>query len=262
MNLLRLAHLAVFFLCLGGCAAVPPAKPPTTIISPDELLLRLRSRQELVRSFQGKGRLTFLSPERNYSGTAFLKGIVPTSLRVDILDFLGRSLLNFSSNGQEVQVLSPKEGKFYFGKATPANLAAFIPPAVTLPQVLRLLVGGVPLSPGPPSKWQYHPAQEGYLLEWHHADGSLKERLWVKAADLNPSKEEWFGPAGQPLFTVELGDYGTLSSDLPGQITLRTTAPQAELRLAYRELQVNPNLPPGDLELKAPPAMAVVPLGP
>jgi outer membrane biogenesis lipoprotein LolB len=261
VRLTKLAWLAVFFLWLGGCAAVPPVKPPAALMAPDEIVSQLRSRQERVQSFQGKGRLTFLSPQRNYSGTALLKGLEPTTLRVDILDFLGRSLLSFSSNGREVQVLSPKEGKFYYGQATPANLAALIPPAVTLPQVLHLLVGGLPLSAGPPDRWQYDPAQETYLLEWHQTDGSLKERLWVKATDLHPAKEEFYGNAGQLLFTVDLGDYGSLAPDLPGQIILRTNAPKVELRLAYRELLLNPALAAADLELKAPPAMAVVPLG-
>lgn len=248
---------------LGGCRALPPAAPLTAVISADHLLARLKARQNQVQSFQARGRVIFLSPERNYSGTALLKGKMPTTLRLDILDFLGRSGLSFASDGTEMQVLSPREGKFFYGPATPKNLAsALMPPAVTLPQVLRLLVGGLPLSSGPPHRCDYDAAQGLYLLEWRQPDGTLQERLWVKAEGLFPSKGEWYGEAGQVRFTIELADFGRLPTDLPGQITLRTNSPKSELRLFYKEMQANPHLAPADLVLTPPPQVQVVPLGP
>ena len=116
---------------------------------------------------------------------------------MDILDILGRTLLSFATDGDQVQVLSPSEGKFFHGPASPGNLAAFIPPAVTLPQALRLLVGALPLSPGPPSKFDYDPAAGQYLLEWRQAAG-IQERLWVAAQGLYPLKDEYFGGAERP----------------------------------------------------------------
>ncbi len=119
---------------LNGCRALPPAPPPTAVSSAEDLLARLQTRQRAAESFQARGRITFLSPERNYSGTALLKGRLPLSLRVDIQDLLGRTLLSFGSDGDQVQVLSPNEGKFFTGPASPRNLAAFIPPGVSLPR--------------------------------------------------------------------------------------------------------------------------------
>ena len=133
----------------SGCRTLPPA-PPVTAISQEELLSRLQARQAQVQSFQAKGRITFLSPQQNYSGTALLTGRLPASLRADVLDFLGRTILSFATDGSEVKVLSPGENKLFQGPATPGNLAAFIPPSVSLPQALRLLVGALPLSQGPP----------------------------------------------------------------------------------------------------------------
>lgn len=261
MNLRNLAWLAVLFY-LGGCRALPPPAPPPAIASPQELISRLQARQQEVKSFQAKGRLTLLSPERNYTGTGLLKGRLPTTLRVDVLDFLGRSLLNFSSDGQEVKVLSPKEGKLYYGEASPENLAALIPPAVTLPQVLRLLVGGLPLSTSAPDQWHYDAAQGQYRLEWHSANGAIRERVWVEDRELNPVKGEWYSDAGQVRFTVELADYGRLAPHLPERITLQTYAPKAELRLVYKEMRLNPPLSAADLTLQPPPGVAVVPLRP
>jgi hypothetical protein len=141
---------------------LPPAAPPPTVTSPEELLSRLQSRHRQIRSFQGKGRITFLSPQQNYSGTALLQGILPATLRVDVLDFFGRTILSFYTNGDEVQVLSPREGKIFQGRATPRNLAAFIPPGHFC-WALRLLAGALPRGRG--SALQYE-RTKAYLMEW------------------------------------------------------------------------------------------------
>jgi hypothetical protein len=255
---LGLAPLAL--LLAGGCRALPPAPPPVAVTSPEELLSRLRSRQQQVQSFEAKGRIIFLSPQENYSGTALLTGRLPTSLKVDVLDFLGRTILSFATDGTEVRVLSPHENKLFRGPATPRNLSAFIPPTVSLPQALRLLVGALPLSPGPPDHFDYQAATGRYLLEWRQG-GALTERLWVESQGLAPVKEEWFGGAPEPRFTADLADFGALSPDLPEKITLKTTTPKMELRLAYRDLKLNPPLTPAELTLRLPPGMAEVLLG-
>lgn len=260
---LRAIRLVILlFLLLAGCRALPPAPPPATVTSPEELLSRLESRQRL-RSFQAKGRITFLSPQQNYSGTALLRGILPATLRVDVLDLFGRTILSFHTNGAEVQVLSPREGKLYCGQATPRNLAAFIPPAVSLPQALRLLLGAVPLSPGTPPVFRYDPGQSRYLMEWQEGTaGKVRERLSVAAPGLYPVLEEWFGGGPAPRFTATFADFGSLVPDLPGKLTLQTSSPKIELRLAYTELILNPPLNPGELALTPPAGAAVVPLAP
>ncbi len=255
----RLAWLALAVaLCLWGCRSLPPPAPPVAVTSAGELISRLQAGKPRVQSFEAKGRLTLLSPHRNYSGTTLIKGQLPATVRADVLDLLGRSLLNFYSNGREVQVLSPKEGKLYRGEATPGNLAAFIPPAVTLSQTLRLMVGDLPLSPGQPSRWVYEGDQERYLLEWLYPDGAVKERLWLEARDMRPVKDEWFGPDGQLRFSAEFGDFGRLAPGIPGRIIVKTPKPEAELRLVYREILLNPHLQDSDLVLPRSPAVAEV----
>ncbi|MGB8990753.1 MAG: hypothetical protein WCD80_01730 [Desulfobaccales bacterium] len=251
--------MVLALLGLGGCRALPPAPPPVAVTSPEELLSRLQAREQQVKAFQAKGRITFLSPHQNYSGTALLLGRLPASLKVDVLDFLGRTILSFATDGREVQVLSPRDNKLFQGPATPQNLAAFIPPSVSLTQTLRLLVGALPLSPGKPDRFEYLPGSGRYLLEWA-ADGALTERLGVEAQGFSPVQEEWFGGAPEPRFRAELANFGALAPGLPEKITLKSTAPKMELRLVYYELRLNPPLTPADLTLTPPPGVAVVPL--
>jgi len=263
---MRLLSLSCLVLLLGlvGCVTPRPAQPPPTqmAVSP-ELLARIKSvQQPELQTFQGKGRLTIMAPQGNYSGTGLIKGKFPSSLRVDVFDLLGRSLLNFASDGQEVQVLFPRENKFLRGPATPSNLAAFIPPGVTLAQVLRLLTADLPLSEGTPQQGEYQSAQDCYVLEWRRADGTLQERLWVEAKSLHPVKVEWYEPKGRLRFTAELSDFDRLARGRPQQIKLRTHQPDVELRVAYRELQLNPALSAADLVVSRPQGVVEVPLKP
>jgi hypothetical protein len=247
-------------LSLAGCRTLPPAPPTAAGLSAEEVLARLKARQAPVQAFQAKGRITFLSPQQNYSGTALLLGRLPANLKVDILDFLGRTILSFATDGTEVKVLSPRENKFLQGPATSRNLAAFIPPAVSLPQTLRLLVGALPFSQGPPQNFTFDAVTGRYRLEWRQGE-ALTELLWVEAQGLFPVQEEWFGGAPAPRFTAELANFGALVPDLPEKITLKTTTPKMELRLVYRDLKPNPAMTSADLTLAPPPGVVRVPLG-
>jgi hypothetical protein len=255
----RILPLLLVLAALWGCGTLPPAKP-TPVVSQQQVLARLDARRQSIHTFQAKGRITYLSTKENYSGSATLAGKMPSTLKVVILDFLGRTILSFASDGAEVQVLSPREGKLFTGPATPQSLAAFIPPAVSLPQVLDLMAGALPLSQGPPDRFSFDAAQGNYLMEWGPA-GALQERLLVSAQGLYPVREEWYAGAAAPRFTAELADFGNLAPDLPGKITLKTPSPQLELRLVYSQLQLNPALTPADLILQAPPGIVVTPLG-
>ena len=261
MNLRTCLWPVLVLVALAGCRALPPAPPPTLAVSQEEVLARLAARSHPVQAFQAKGRITYLSPKENYSGAAQLTGRLPATLKVAVLDFLGRTVLSFACNGTEIQMLSPREGKMFTGPATPQSLAAFIPPAVALPQALRLLVGALPLSPGPPQSFSFDAAQGLYRLAWGPAEAP-QERLWVSAQGLYPVKEEWYGGSPEPRFTAELSGFGAVAPELPAKITLKTSRPQVELRLAFSELRPNPPLTAADFQLQPPPGVAVVPLGP
>jgi hypothetical protein len=248
-------------LALAGCRALPPPAPLPEA-SAAQIISRLQARQEGLTSFAARGRLTLLSPGRNATGSAALKGKFPENLRVEVFDLLGRSMFSMATDGRRLELYFPREGKYFKGPATPAHLAAFIPPGVSLSQTLRLLVGDLPLSAGAPSHLRFDPGAKLYVLEWQNEDGSLKERLWVDPEGFFPRKEEWYGPDGRLAFSAELGDYDRLAPGRPQQLKVLTSASQWELRLAYKEFALNPPLTPADLAVPKPPGVAELPLKP
>ncbi len=247
---------------LAGCRGILPRAKirPVSAASPEQVYTQLKARQGGLSAFAAKGRLTLISPGQNATGTALIKGKFPETLRVDVKDPLGRAALSFFTEGQTVEVLFPREGKLFKGPATPTNLASFIPPGVKVAQALKIMVGDLPLSQGPPTAVK--PESAGYLLEWQGTGGALQERLWVSAAAVQPTKEEWYGPDGKLVFTAEFGEWNQAAAGRPAQIKLITVSPQVDLRLTYREFTPNPTLTPADLAIPRPPGVTEQPLRP
>ncbi len=239
----------------------PKAPPVAGKLSPDQVVSQLRARQGQLTSFTARGRLTLVSPEQNATGTAVIKGKLPETLRVDLKDPLGRSVLSFATDGRQVEILFPRENKLLTGPATPTNLAAFIPAGVQVSQALRLMVGDLPLSQGKPARMSQE-SDGKYVLEWLAADGSLAERLWVTAADVQPVKDEWYGTGGRLVFSAELGEYGKVAAGRPAHVKLVTTTPRVELLLTYRDFTPNPTLTPADLAVPRPLGVVVQHLKP
>lgn len=253
--------LLLLWLGVLGCRTLPPA-PPSPEVAVDRILARLKEGQGKFSAFTARGRLTLISPQQNATGTALVAGKLPETLRVELKDPLGRSQLIFFSDGQRVEILFPQEGKLFQGPATPATLAAFVPPVMTLSQAVRLLGGEVPFSEGPPTRWRFEAGGNFYVLEWLKEEGRLQERLWVAAEDLTPRKVEWFGSDGQAAFTAEMAGSLEGAKGRPQKLRLTTTSPPLELHLAYREFTLNPALGLTDLRIPKPPGVKVFPLKP
>jgi outer membrane lipoprotein-sorting protein len=242
--------------CHGGLRGVRPKAAPVAVkLSPDQVLSQLKARQGQLTTFAARGRITLVSPEQNATGTAIIKGKLPETLRVDLKDPLGRSVLSFYTDGQLVEILFPRENKLFQGPATPTNLSAFIPAGVQVSQALQLMVGNLPLSQGKPGRMNLESDGNMYVLEWLAGDGSLQERLWVTAGDVQPAKDEWYGPGGRLIFSAELGDFNQVAPGRPQHLKLVTTTPRVELLLTYKDFTPNPSLTPADLAVPRPPGV-------
>lgn len=253
-----LVPLALLLAALAGCRTLPPPPPPAAV-APQEALAGWRARQAGIQGFQARARLTLIAPGRSYSGSARLLAGLPSSLRVEVTDLFGRSLMTLVSDGEEVAVLFPREGKLLKGPATSRNLAGFIPPGVTLAQCVRLLTAGVPLSDGEPQSWQEQGEPGSWLLVWNGADGQPRERLWL--AQGRPRKLQWRGEGGEAGFEAEFADFSG-PGNWPRQVRVKTPQPSSELRVTFGDLSVNPPLTPADFRLSPPPGIRVEPLSP
>ncbi len=134
--LLRACNIPILFLlCLSACARLPTApvagEKPAIQSAPD-LVKQLEARAAEIQSLKGKGNVSVVSPQKNYTGNALITEIKPAVLRVDVLNFWGQPVIAFLMNDQEIKLLVYPESKLYRGPANSTNLSRFIPLPVTV----------------------------------------------------------------------------------------------------------------------------------
>ena len=148
--LLRACNIPILFLlCLSACARLPTApvagEKPAIQSAPD-LVKQLEARAAEIQSLKGKGNVSVVSPQKNYTGNALITEIKPAVLRVDVLNFWGQPVIAFLMNDQEIKLLVYPESRLYRGPANSTNLSRFIPLPVTVQDFMALLTGRVAFS--------------------------------------------------------------------------------------------------------------------
>ncbi|MBW1952701.1 MAG: DUF4292 domain-containing protein [Deltaproteobacteria bacterium] len=259
----RLLAVVSVLVWLAACARVPiETKIRPDIHSAQDLRARLLARAQAIQSFEAKGRVTYISPDQKYNGTANFLGSKPQTLRVDVLNFWGQSALSIHTDGDELQILDYRQGKLFRGPVTTRNLAAFIPP-VKISELLEVLTGSVVLSPQGPAQMTYMAEQDQYRLDLSNQDRPGHTVLWVDAQNLQIMAGEWSDAQKQLLFKVKFQDYQPEGRyTLPHQIILTTGDNKRQLRLHYRELTVNPQVTSEALTLMVPAQVQQVPFPP
>ncbi|MFP3867342.1 MAG: DUF4292 domain-containing protein [Desulfobacteraceae bacterium] len=249
--------LAGMAACARGPALKPGIRPE--IRSAQDLWARLWVRAQAIQSFEAKGRVTYISPNQKYNGTAYFLGSKPQTLRVDVLNFWGQSALSVHTDGDELQLLDYRQGKLYRGPVTARNLAIFIPP-VEISELLEILTGSVVLSQKEPVQMTYIPEQDQYHLELRGAEPPGQTELWVEAQNLQIEAAKWYDAQKQRLFEVKFQDFQPSDRyTLPHEIILTTGDNQRQLRLHYRDLTINPQLTSKALTLVVPAQIQQVP---
>jgi len=241
----RTPTLVWLLLVLGlavGCARVPPLPTRVAPSSAQELLTRLQARAREVQSFTAKGRVTVLTPERKYNGTALITAVKPGTLRVDVLSFFGQPLVTFYTDGQEVKLFAYTEGKLYRGPATARNLALFIPPQVTVAEVIAFMSGTVPLAAVPGAELTAEPGQDQYQVEMATPPSGERLTLWVGGPDLEIRRALWRDPQGVELFRVEFQDFQRQNGGpQPHQVELTSGPGDRKMRVRYQDFTPNPS---------------------
>lgn len=260
------ASLALWSLILVAACQRLPIAPPTMrpeIQSAQDLQARLRARARGIHTFKAKGRVTVVSPEKTYSGTALLLGQKPKTLRVEVLNFWGQSALSFFTDGRTMQILDYREGRLRRGPATPQNLALFVPPPVQIGELLQILTGSVPLPREGEARMTFVPEKDQYQLELTAREPETRVAIRVDAQNLRILAATWYEARGRVLYQVRFQDFDDQQRyPVPRRIILATGDNRAQLRLHYRELTLNPPLDPETLSLSVPSTVREVPLSP
>jgi outer membrane biogenesis lipoprotein LolB len=245
--------LLLLMVCLSACARLPtaPVVEQPIIQSAPDLFKQLEARAAEIQSFKGKGNVSVISPQKNYTGNALVAEYKPAVLRVDVLNFWGQPVVAFLLNDQEMKLLVYPESKLYRGPATAANLSRFIPLPVSLKDFLAILTGRVAFGQyGKPVLLETKEPNL-YQMELTSLEGNEKLKLTIESQSLNITSASWQNAQGLETMQAEFSEFisqGSITG--PREIKLASGDQVNQVRIRFRDLTYN--VPPSSEVMELP----------
>ncbi len=265
MKAFAAACLLVF---LAGCAtvAVPPPPPEARqyLKDPHALLDQVQQRRGRFHDLRGLVEISLRSPREGYSGKAVLLLKAEGAIRLEALSFFGQPILYIVAQEERLEAFSPREGRYFRGRATAHNLYQWLGVPLFPQEVVEILWGGIPASDSQfllRGEWDGSRGETGsYRLEWLRA-GSVVRRLWVDARTLLPVRFQSLGPGQTAFITVGYANYRDESGVLLPEVVKVVVGPsERTLELRYGKVSVNGGLAPLAFKLPIPKGTRVFPI--
>ena len=250
---------SLLLLVLTACVPRPPA-PAIPAVAPqvsEEILLEgLAQNARAFQSLQGLAKVRVNAGGKSLSGTQVLLAEKPDRFRAETLSPFGQPLLLMATDGQEMDVMIPSEGRFYRGEASPKNVQRFTRLPLQVTDLVHLLLYETPVI-GHGERTLAAGEEGDYLLTLFGESGRL-QRLRFDAA-LHLVESAYFRDDVLQLRVT----YDQFQGDLhpfPRTVFLEMPALNAEGSLAFSEVRTNVAIPPERFTLTPAPGMEVLPI--
>ncbi len=246
---------SIFLALLAlGCPKRIDFGPIGEIKEPDQLLKLTSQAEERIYSMKGDSRLKVASRQGKGAMNLYLAVSRPSLVHFEILGFFGNPQAVFVSDGARFGLYQADQGKYYRGPATPRNLSRFLPLALPIGELVKLMLGEAPRIPAKTASLQLDTTLGLYLIA-RVSDG-LVQRLWVDPSNYRVRQSEMPGADG---YQVEFDDFESAGAvTYPREIKFSARNPAAHLELRYKEVRINEALDPTLFQLVPPPGVPVV----
>lgn len=244
---------------LSASACVKRAPPPDLAADPAALLAQVERTQALVTRIRGEARVKVESPAGSATVTQLLMAERPDRLRLDTLDFFGNPAAVLVADAGRFALLDLREGVFLRGAATPENLARLLPFAMPAEELVQLLCGAAPISPGRPTEVAPGDAVARLTIEGDDRVQRLDvgEGAAVHASTVTPRA----GAAPASLYRVAFDRFSPLAGrPFPGEVRLVAPSTRVRVRLSWKEIEANGVFSDGAFTLAPPPGARIVDL--
>jgi outer membrane lipoprotein-sorting protein len=251
--------LLVLLICLlAACAPIhapkPAPAPPLTAGLARTLLERLAADARAFDSLKGLAKVRVTSSGRSFAASQVLLAEKPNHLRTEVLSPFGQPMLLMATNGIDLEVLEPSRGRFYRGKASPANLRRFTRLPLALTDLVHLLLYQVPLLG---QRTGAVAAMPGGLYRLR-LKGKGEQELFFDTA-LHLVRTAYYR-GGKLELQVRYGKFTDGPHPFPHEIKLELPAQKASVSLSFSDVQTNMTMPEGRFALTPPAGITVLPL--
>lgn len=250
MKILLLAVIA------GGCFA-PRAERPYPPPTAGALLGALRHRAAGVRSMRGEARIDHRGEAGRVGAAVLIAVRRPASLRLDALSPFGSPVASLATDGRTVGFFDRDSGRFMRGPAKACSLLTLVQLPLGPDDAVEVLLGGVPLLDGDAEvSWDGRAVRE--VVRIRHTSGAAQEvRLSGRLGAWTARESEIREGDGRLRWRVEHEDWRSVGGVAMPKHTRVTDGRRADVRIRYREQDVNVELPDKIFATGAPPGVPV-----
>ncbi len=240
-------HLAVFLIvvlltaCFAGCTPKVPPPPvesfPVSHEVEQALLESLQATAGAFHSLEGLAQVKVVLQGKSMSGTQVLVAEKPDRLRAETLSpfGFGPPLVLVATDGSDLAVMVPLEGRVYRGKASPKNMMKFTHLPLQVEDLVRILLYQVPLIAHHERVFSAFSAG-GYGLVLEGDDVSRQELSFNDAMLLVGSA---YYVDGELALRVKYDTFSEGERPFPQVASLEMPGSQAEARLSFSEVRTN-----------------------
>jgi outer membrane lipoprotein-sorting protein len=251
-------HLILAFLplLLAACAVRPTVPPVVTPpVSAENLLERLADSATAFTSLEGMAKVRISTEARTQSVTEVLFAEKPDRLRLETLSPFGQPLLVMATDGKQIEVLVPGEGKLYRDDFTLAHLQRLTRLPLQLTDLVHLLLYQVPVIGH--ERLSVAPVAEGEtLLTLYAAEGRRQELRFDRLLRLTGAA---YYRGDELLLQVAYDRFTGESRPFPLTASLAMPASKTEATVAFTEVRTNVAIPAERFRLTPPRGVEVLP---
>ncbi|UCE86137.1 MAG: DUF4292 domain-containing protein [Deltaproteobacteria bacterium] len=243
---------ALAILVATGCRTLAPPAAPAVALRPEALFDALMQQSEARRSLRGLARVAVDGPAGSGRGKQVLVAARPGRLRVEFLGFLNQTVALFATDGSRYDLFQAEERFHRSGPVHAGLLFESVQVDLSPEEAVSVLLGdpgpllGLALAPAPRA------ADPEVGIELVDAGGAIRRVLRFDAA-ARLRRAEARTASGATAWIVQFEDYRDVGDvAFAHTIELEVPASATRARLGFREVELNPDLPPDIFELRLP----------
>lgn len=243
-------------LLLAGCAARPVALPPGAPSASAAMLLEsLAESAKAFGSLEGVAKVRINTEKRTQSVTEVLFAEKPDRLRLETLSPFGQPLLVMATDGQQIDVLVPGEGKFYSDELSLDHLQRLTRLPLHLTDLVHLLLYQVPVIGH--ERQSVVPVPEGGTVLTLYADGRRRQELRFDRLTRLIAAAYYRGD--ELLLQIEYDRFTGEGRPFPMTASLAMPAANTAATVAFSEVRTNVAIPAARFRLTPPQGLEILP---
>jgi len=257
MTKVRLTNLLFFIpLLFLGCYPSARLKPPPEELTPERVLERAISNQELVNSSASLISFNFKSSQENFSGDLELFFRKPDNFAFAVKALLGPDFVSGSISADSLLLFFPRSKQYYKGRSINCIKGVESQTEFDLFCLLRLLVSETKINQ---EKAHFTGMdKENYVYE--DSIETWKRSFWVNKEGAFLTKSIW-----EPIFStgIKAGESNEFvieyknfekfnQTKLPRAIEIKSLDEKVKLKLKFLERNINISIPNKKFQIKIP----------